>query len=322
MNSIDRVFANVQHQIISFSCMANDYLLTNTFELVKNAMELVNWFFSPVFTVDLKGYSIQKEYKKMQDLPLAGGANGARFVLDKDGKKIGVFKPENLVPSLDQRIILVIKNLFGQVSFLRQDSLRSSKTELLANAFDEFLDLPFTPGKSYLCQMGDVVGLYQQFVSGVEAKGSDWLEKEVYEEAEVEIFQRFVVFDFLLGNFDRHLENWLVRVGNGTLVGITAIDNEKSFPVANPLWIPFTNQYAWSRLSIAERPLTENIKTWVRDIAQCDVDSFVNKVEENPNLKGFVTKEMQSLLQKRFDLLAKVCLKTGFSPKDFANYRL
>ncbi len=73
---------------------------------------------------------------------------------------------------------------------------------------------------------------------------------------EIEMFQLFATLDYLMGNMDRHTENWLVKLdATGQLVGIVVIDNGNSPPERHlsddPRRAAFIKhrQYEWSKIA-------------------------------------------------------------------------
>ena len=57
---------------------------------------------------------------------------------------------------------------------------------------------------------------------------------DTFREDELERFQKFVIEDYIIGNLDRHRDNWLWQEDEGHLAGIIAIDNANAFLERNP----------------------------------------------------------------------------------------
>lgn len=88
---------------------------------------------------------------------------------------------------------------------------------------------------------------------------------------EIILFQLFVVFDFLIGNQDRHGKNWLMKLNNeGDLIGIVAIDNgnampEKHLTKGTSILIQL-NQYAWEAIPLIKLSLHKDVVNLIKTI--------------------------------------------------------
>ena len=146
------------------------------------------------------------------------------------------------------------------------------------------------------------VGTFQQFVQEhtLAKEGTALLTKndlatfnpDNLSKEEKLVFLRFIIFDYLIGNLDRHDKNWMMKIvmneGKPTLVAIAAIDNGNSFPVRHPTdsaTLKENNsrvrmrQYEWrdhilAKITIDDE-LRDAIKLIAKDISEDKLQTFL-----------------------------------------------
>ncbi|MBM3198813.1 MAG: hypothetical protein FJZ58_06125 [Chlamydiae bacterium] len=284
-----------------------------------------SWFDPEIaFVVPTEGISVLRSgtYKEailQGSLQRAGGTGGACFII-QEGERIGVFKPVNQPKSCQDKICSLSKSHFGQAACLSDDPCREIKGELAAAFLAKFLGLSIVPC-STLARIGAVVGLKQELAVGIPAsspKAELWLARGNYTVNELILFQKFALFDFILGNLDRHKENWFLSFSEEEeLIGITAIDNANGFPhKASSCCFSIGKQYAWAHERIAAFPLQQEVKTWIQQEVQ-PIDVFFDQLENDATLKGFVNHIMKDLLRLRFQAAQSLDGK----PQDLLHYR-
>ncbi len=160
-----------------------------------------------------------------------------------------------------------------------------------------------------------------------------------YTEAEKTLFQKFALFDYLIGNLDRHEENWFVIFsapdahGKRTLQHIKAIDNANAFPKKHPkpfmkkdpnvldsLFSPGRNQYKWKNLGLAEAKFTDETKEFIkRELSKERIEEVIkNIVGKGKEMPDFFDANMLRLLYLRADNLREKVL-TDQTPAELAN---
>ncbi|MBS0637594.1 MAG: hypothetical protein JSS12_08785, partial [Verrucomicrobia bacterium] len=137
-------------------------------------------------------------------------------------------------------------------------------------------------------------------------------QKNEYSLQELELFQKMAVFDFLIGNLDRHEENWFVKEIGGNISELKTIDNANSFLRKNPSsGDKIGNQYKWRKLKIADSPLTEQMKQFIREkLTSRNIQAFVQKLQQD--LPEFLDDEMKHNLYVRVAVLLKAAKEPDF----------
>ena len=120
--------------------------------------------------------------------------------------------------------------------------------------------------------------------------------------------------DFLLGNSDRHPENWMVKTdGQGYITDIKLIDNGASLPrqhvIQGAILGDFFrstaahNQYNWATFKASEEGFTDKMKTFIENLSSDDLEEAFNAIDgEQPN---YLTEEMKTFAHERLTLLKK-----------------
>ena len=246
------------------------------------------------------------------------GTTGSLIVCDLTGKPRGVYKLNSNHHTWLMRFIRFFKKTFwGQLKYLsNQNPDSQSKAEVAAYKASVHFNFNLTPA-SKMTTINGQQGAFMGFIEGYEeaSKGSkgekSYIEsleerasKGLLEPEEIDAFQKMAVFDYLIGNLDRHEENWFVKTEDGRLSDIKAIDNANSFLKINPgSTTKVGNQYKWKNLRIAEQQLTENTKAFIRRELTVDkIRSFVASIGLTSEL-NFLDKDMKDLLIKRLSVL-------------------
>ena len=163
----------------------------------------------------------------------------------------------------------------------------------------------------------------------------DNFKAEKFTDGELTLFQKFAIFDYLIGNLDRHEENWLVIFdahadGTKTLKYIKAIDNANAFPKKHPkpftkkvpsgldlLINPARNQYKWKNLNIARFTFTAEIKEFVKNNLSSEKIRSMLKIIDR-EMPDFLDDSMHTLFLQRTDTLRRT-VEEGKTPEQLAN---
>lgn len=271
----------------------------------------------------------------------AKGTTGTLMITDINGKIIGVHK----VDDKDVRFSVKVKNWFkamgwGQLSHLSRGRFAQPRAERAADIISTLLHLNLT-ARSSETSIGNKRGVFQIFISKekepsvprqVHSAGSVMKERryqeakkvltafnkksEDFTTAERGLFQRFAIFDYIIGNLDRHEENWLVITNDkGKVTHIKAIDNANSFPMSHPKKgsSAARNQYKWKELNIAKEHFTVQSQRLVDGL---NAEEMLEKLEEMPI---FLNKEMRDCFKLRIAAL-KALVKVGQTPQLLAEH--
>lgn len=244
-----------------------------------------------------------------------GGTTGSVRIYTINGKPIGIFKISIEHLGWTVRLKHFIQQHFcGQLSHLSTRSAAQSKTEVLATKLDRKCGFNLAPNSAFV-EINGKQGAFLEFLKDYrEAKEIllKFNQKDTYFQDEIDIFQKMVVYDFLIGNLDRHEENWFVRYqGDGdqepiTITEIRCIDNANSFIKTNPGLVTkrLTNQYKWKKEKIAQNPFSDATKAFIRENLTLEkIDSFISEVQADTQLKDLLEPEVIGNLKKRLNIL-------------------
>lgn len=120
--------------------------------------------------------------------------------------------------------------------------------------------------------------------------------KGVPTKEELKLFRKMASFDYILGNLDRHGENYMVkRDPKGEIIDIILIDNGPSFPEKFRSNRTHTNachnQYNWATFTAANKPLDEETKQLIKGL---DVTMF-NDIGLSPKAKELAEERLTLL---------------------------
>lgn len=250
------------------------------------------------------------------------GATGTAILRSTKGTRIGVFKPTNpYTPVVARCKNLVKKTCGGQLYFLSHKTKAQAEAEVAAYHLDRHFGFGLSP-ESRMETIAGKEGAFQIFIKSKDenkfkeaAESIESLEsKKEYTKEELNLFQMMAVFDFLIGNLDRHDENWFVKVIEGDIKELKTIDNANSFLRKNPKSADkVRNQYKWRRLNIAAKPFTEETKKFIREkLSDTNLQAFVEAIKQT--LPEFMDDEMEGNLYVRIAVLRKAAEEQSFIP--------
>lgn len=263
------------------------------------------------------------------------GTTGTALVFDyrTDGTKrlLGVLKPDGAYAPAAVRLGNIARKIFGQLSLLPKGELAQPNAENVSYKASQFFGLGGTP-PSKIVTVNGIKGVFQMAAQSVVKTAQGDVEKtsaihireaedlmkpkidtslidpnRKFSEKELELFQRFIIHDFLIGNLDAKGENWFVRQSpDGEITQIIGIDKANSFPEKNPgaLGIGGLNQYKWKNLPIANQPFSQEMKDLMKNITSDKVDEFIIDIKKNN--EGFITPEMEKLFKERAGVLREI----------------
>jgi hypothetical protein len=257
------------------------------------------------------------------------GANGTTILHSTTGKALGVFK----VGEKDAPFIIRIKNmfkriLFGQLSHLKSSPLIQPQTEVACFLADTFFGFHLTP-PSKMTLLGKKKGAFQLFLKDYqEAK-----EKiDVFKNPKtkiikgIDLFQKMAIFDYLIGNLDRHEENWLVKLTEDgsevSLQELKMIDNANSLMKKNPsvfnkIWIK--SQYKWKHLPLAQQLFSPELKEFVqKSFTPEKIEEFIDLL--NKKLPQLFDPVIEKLFRQRLLVIMHLMKQEKATPALLGSY--
>lgn len=262
------------------------------------------------------------------------GTTGTIILKALNGKSLGVFKPGDAFLNLITRIKNFFKSHFwGQLYYLSPHPLAQPLAEVLAYQADLFFHFNLTP-PSTIIEFDMMRGAFQLFLNKKSyQEGSEHVINDLHEEwldvddnpqkeSLEKTIQLMSVFDFLIGNLDRHCENLFKKIENYDL---KTTDNANSFIVRNPTqwgkkWLK--NQYQWKNFPIASVPFHDSIRDHVRqELTQNKLQQFIDLMQQNALFKDFLTPELIDRFQERRLILERFINQTRSAPKDLGEIR-
>lgn len=260
------------------------------------------------------------------------GATGTTLVRNLKGRYIGVFKPTHPHTPLQAKLLNSIKRIFGgQLYYLSHKTDAQSKAEVVAYMLDRHLGFGLTPSSEFLILDGKE-GAFQSFFKGfVEAK--DFMNDEGMIRVdtlpeisrmpplqELTEFQKVALFDFCIGNLDRHEENWgiaLIKTKHGGYrEALKVIDNANAFLCKNPSAEgKVKNQYAWKNLNWARYPFTEEAKQFVEmNLKDEKFKEFFEGLKKDFRFSNFLSPEMEANAYQRLHVIQNLVSQENTTP--------
>jgi len=182
-------------------------------------------------------------------------------------------------------------------------------------------------------KLGDVAGSFQLMakkepdllMSDFSKIAVDFENREKYTDDEIQMFQIFAVFDYLINNLDRHNRNWLVQYtnegGNVQLRKIHAIDHDRSFVHTTPdSYRGLRNHYKWRNLKIAKEPMTRQTKEFI--LQYLTDDGLASALTfEHKRMGGFLTPEKVLRIADKVRVLQLAAEREGINFEQIGNIR-
>lgn len=160
-------------------------------------------------------------------------------------------------------------------------------------------------------------------------------EHQVPTHEEKVLFQKFAIFDYLIGNLDRHAENWMVQLSEskdpnkrGRLIGIGMIDNGNSFIERNPIARAkaiLKNQFQWGKHPYSIPPFTQEAKDFVNGITEEDLRAFFaakkKELEDHPHTETFFSAAMIENTIVRLRVLKMAMNDPDYNPQKLSELK-
>lgn len=257
------------------------------------------------------------------------GATGSRLFVNAHGKLIGVFKEMQPKRTLKRTAEIGLKKLLHiarPTDYLPGKSEKAKYfAEKVAYQLDRKLGFGIVPETQTVVIEGKKGTLQLAVERGnAEAKKVFANEQVLQLDAQgLHQFQQFIVLDYLMGNLDRHMENWMVGVdGRNHLVLIDAIDNGNSFPETHPTEKDFQirkNQYQWGEHLFSREELSPGMREEIKKITPEGLRAFFAEqkalAKDDPFAATFFSQKMVDNTCKRLKVLHKLADTPDATPK-------
>ena len=144
--------------------------------------------------------------------------------------KVGVFQVFISKEKKGSGVISEVKESLKEIKAHLEENNRLIQNE------ENGMDYPKGKGPDYYIEAADI-GKNEKASGSNKIRVIDQIDskKKGFTEAETTKFQKFTIFDYLIGNLDRHEQNWFVTVSpDKEITNIRAIDNANAFPKKQP----------------------------------------------------------------------------------------
>jgi len=232
------------------------------------------------------------------------GFQGSLIYLDYQRKPIGIFKIERSSNSLSSNVRRLFQTFLG---FVRNQTMLSRHKKTHAEVAASVGDKTFAMGGfvplTRLVTINGAKGSLQLWSDGM-IEAAEFNRKEEPDEEELCLFQIMVIYDFLFGNLDRHLENWLLGLSKmQKLERIAMIDNGSILPEELPTdsyldYAARKSMYRWKDHPWSRYPFHSTILQRMRELSDDKIDDYIDDIR-----KALPDKGKEFLTQKRIDNL-------------------
>lgn len=233
------------------------------------------------------------------------GVHATFFLRSTTGKKLGVFKTADLR-------VNPIRGFFRQAGALinigQELVLNKGKYVQLAGEkaayiikqkMDEFgpLDFELAPvalmSLANLSDNSEEIGAFLLFCKNVKLAEEvlTSLNKNVFDNQELIRCHAAFLYDFLLGNLDRHTRNYMMGVSKQDKIEkILLIDNSNILPIQEPSLLNHTAnkaRFVWKDLKVAQYPIPEEVRmifTKILENPQDLVENIFNEINKDPEI--------------------------------------
>ncbi len=243
-----------------------------------------------------------------------GGKNGAVFIKTLENQAVGVFKTPEKFEKIGWTDLAIqyFKKMFGQARLLNATEYAQEYAEVVASDLCDALHFEGIAPKAIMTRFCGKKGAFISFLDGfIELKDvkQQFNARSSFSKEEIAIWQKMVVWNFLIGNLDPHDENIFVQMDEeGILSDLKMIDHGNCFPLYNPGMGSAGNLGAWGHFSISREPFLEEIKAFIlENITEQNCVAFLNGSTERA---AFFKDSMKKLQIERVRVLRE-CVATN-----------
>lgn len=246
--------------------------------------------------------------------PIANkGSYGSTIYVDLTGRKLGIFKSIDAEFSWDKKIksalsyMAGIRNQEGYLPLPESRQKGAMISERASHLLDRVIGTQSTPETEIIHAEGHK-GSFQRFLHGYqEAEEAKLPGAAGVNASDLDKYQRFVILDFLLGNLDRKLDNWMVKMtADGKhFEDIKMIDNANCFPRGHlpqqlepfpialksyrlaDIDLSIWSQYLWRNLELSNFQLTDNSRLLIASLTEIKIEEIIHTWREDLGLEYF-----------------------------------
>ncbi|NGX57421.1 MAG: hypothetical protein K940chlam3_00312 [Chlamydiae bacterium] len=254
------------------------------------------------------------------------GMSGSEFLRGVNGKRLGLFKVSTDRTSLWKRIHdgFLKYFIFNQPYYLKAGPKSGIQAEEAAYIVSSKAGFGKLVPPTRLATFDGVEGSFQlmakkeigEKIAEFDKIKDKFESRDNYTNNEIEMFQKFAVYDYLINNLDRHHGNWMVEYteknGSPELKRIHAIDHDRGFSLGNPSGYTLggKSQYLWRTLKIARHEMTPETKKFIQqNLRKREIDKVVQEIEEK--VTGFMSQEMKDRIYEKAEVLIKMAHTSG-----------
>lgn len=208
------------------------------------------------------------------------GANGSLIYWNCQGKEEAIFKPYKPHSLGWLKELGACLGIRSQESLIRKwgsEAIRyTDRAAFLLNKKFRLRVSPIVSNTKLEGKEGALIFWEHGYRSG-----SQVMTQKIEADKYLQNFQRLVIFDYLIGNLDRHRDNWLLKEDGSVL----AIDNTNTFPAGyiTDGWQDYfvrENHYQWKRCPLAQKPFTEESREIMRNFTEDRLQSYWTQLEQ------------------------------------------
>ena len=245
----------------------------------------------------------------------AGGATGSLILKDIYGVPVGIFKSAGEISAA--------KQWGGQASRLSKETLAQPIGEVLGFWLSSYLQLSLVPRArmTSIPILGkEEAGVFIEFLNPTQYQplGIKSLPHE-NSPGSIDDFQKMAIFDFLIGNMDRHDDNLFVNLSKQSYEDVQCIDNANSFPIGGPSFIIKKNMYKWRGKAIAQHGFTEKSKQLIAELSDDKLKPFIRTVRTA--YPTYLSSEAEDFFWLRRNLLQEVLKEKIRTPAELGAHQ-
>lgn len=254
------------------------------------------------------------------------GVHASQFMRSTSGKKVGVFKTSDLRVSNIRR---TWRETCAKINVGHEVVLSEGKYAQIASEKVAFM-IKSKLGPSYFSLAPVKIGHFSNETNEKTEQGAflvfcknaslaqmaiNSINKTTFTPDEVRAYHSAFLFDFMLGNLDRHDRNWMVTTEGTKVTNVLLIDNANILPIREPSIMNFIAtkaRFKWKQLNVSRLPIPEEI---VRDFlgilenSDSWVDSIFEQINNDHEIKKLVELEPDKNIHHYFSEKSKATMK-------------
>lgn len=202
---------------------------------------------------------------------------------------------------------LILCDFWGKYLGVFKNEKQGALLEIAAYRVDEYFEIGLTPPTSRFVYRGEK-GAFMVWERGYAPPRRAREAPELATPEEIELFQRMAIFDFLIGNLDRHYNNWLVKEQGGHITAIKTIDHGRAFSSLDQCGV---QMYLWKLDPLARYEFTQTSRSLLQ---KCTAEKIAELLCRIRYMYGIhLSSEAQQGMHRRAEILL-ASAKEGCTP--------